>query len=77
MISSFRFLFMPSSNTFGMKFGAQPWMGCGFQDGWPAAGAPNWPKTSLRSCFVPLVTMGATAGSDKTTLVLGDFSLMY
>ena len=49
MISSAKFMAMPSSVTFGMKFGVQPWMGCGFQAGCPFAGAPNFPKTSLRS----------------------------
>ena len=52
-----------------MKSGLQPWIGCGFHDGCRGAGEPS----ALRSCFVPLVTIGASAGSATNDLRLGTF----
>src|SRR5207247_9772283 len=50
-----------------MKSGLQPWIGCGFHDGWRDLGDPS----AFRSCGVLLVTIGASAGSDRITLTSG------
>ena len=53
--------------SFGMKSGLQPCIGCGFQTACAEAGEPS----SLRCCGVPLVSIGASSGSQTTILVSG------
>jgi hypothetical protein len=52
---------------FGMKSGLQPCIGCGFHTGFATAGEPS----AFRSCFVPLDSIGASAGSHTTIFVSG------
>ena len=53
--------------SFGMKSGLQPCIGCGFNAGLALAGEPS----GLRSCGVPLVSIGASSGSQTTIFVSG------
>ena len=56
-----------SAVSFGMKSGLQPCNGCGFHEGWLAVGEPS----SRRGCSAPLVSIGASAGSQTTIFVSG------
>ena len=51
----------------GMKSGLQPCIGCGLNAGWPVAGEPS----AFRSCFTPLVSIGASSGSQTMIFVSG------
>ena len=67
MMRSITFMSTASPVSFGMKSGLQPCIGCGFKAGCGAAGEPS----ALRSCCVPLASIGASAGSQTTILVSG------
>src|SRR5664279_2085175 len=56
-----------SAVIFGMKSGDQPCIGCGLKAALGLAGEPS----GLRSCGLLLVSIGASAGSQTTILVLG------